>query len=172
VAKYLFGKRAYLSGPIEMANHEHNWRTEPKKILSEKYGLNIFDPFDDPKQNRAGELYEARDAGNWDLVEEIAASFVAKDLSLVDRSDLLFANLPYKVSTCGTHHEIINANNCKKPVLLICEDGVEKIPLWYRGFIKKEHMFGSWVEVYNFLDKIELGEMKNHKRWRFICDMI
>ena len=49
------------------------------------------------------------DAGNWDLVEEIAASFVAKDLSLVDRADILFAYLPYKISTCGSHHEIINA---------------------------------------------------------------
>ena len=155
-----------------MADHAHNWRTEPKKVLTERYGLEIFDPFDDPKQNRSSELYSARDAGNWDLVEEITSSFVTKDLSLVSRSDILIAYLPHKVATTGTHHEIINANNDKKAVLLVCPEGSAYLPLWYRGFIRREHMFGSWNEVYAFLDKVEAGEMKKHKRWRFICGTI
>lgn len=169
---YLKGKRCYLSGAIETADHNHNWRSEPKKVLIEQYGLEIFDPFDDPKQNRSSELYAAREAGNWDLVEEITSSFVAKDLSLVSRSDILIAYLPYKIATAGTHHEIINANNDKKAVLLICPEGAAYLPLWYRGFIKREHMFGSWDEVYAFLDKVEAGKMKNHKRWRLICGTI
>ena len=60
---------------------------------------------------------------------------------------------------------LLTPNNCLKPVLLVCPEGAARLPLWYRGFIKREHMFGSWNEVYVFLDKGEAGEMKNHKRW-------
>ncbi len=47
---YLAGKRCYLSGTIENDTTGFNWRTEPKKVLINRFGIDLFDPFDDPKQ--------------------------------------------------------------------------------------------------------------------------
>lgn len=168
----LRGKRLYLSGPIEFGDHNINWRTEPKRILGEKYGFEIFDPFCDPKQNRVDELDRACEAEDWDTVEAITADFVSKDLIWVNQSDILIAYLPRKVPTTGTVHEIIESARNKRPTLLLCPEGKKYIPKWYRGFIKREHIFGSWDEIYAFLDGVEEGKMKNHRRWRFIYGML
>ena len=164
----LKGKRLYLSGPIEFGDHSLNWRIEPKKVLAERYGLEIFDPFEDPKQNKVDELDAACEAEDWDTVEDITEQFVSKDLTLVNQSDLLIAYLPRKVPTTGTVHEIIVSNQNKRPTLLMCPQGKKYIPKWYRGFIKREHTFGSWEEIYAFLDAVVRGDWKDHKRWRFI----
>ncbi|NIQ15284.1 MAG: hypothetical protein GTO02_13085, partial [Candidatus Dadabacteria bacterium] len=47
---YLRDKRGYLSGTIENDTSEHNWRDEPKRVLTEVFKINLFDPFADPKQ--------------------------------------------------------------------------------------------------------------------------
>lgn len=169
----LRGRRLYLSGPIEHGDHSgENWRIQPKQILAERYGLEIFDPFCDPKQNRVDELNEACEREDWDTVEAITADFVSKDLIWVTRSDLLIAYLPYRVPTTGTVHEIIESNRNKCPTILLCPQGKKYIPKWFRGFIKREHCLGSWEEVYTLLDAVERGEMKHHRRWRFIYGML
>ena len=38
---HLFGSKMYMSGPIEFCG-DINWRNEPKKILSERFGINIL----------------------------------------------------------------------------------------------------------------------------------
>lgn len=169
----LVGKRCYLSGPIENdTNPTHNWRNEPKIILTEEFKLNVFDPFDDPKQQHTSDLYKARDEKDYETVAKIAKGFVRKDLCLVDRSDLLIACLHYKIPTTGTHHEIINSNNAKKPTLLICPQGKEKIPLWYFGFIPHEMMFGSWDDLYNYLREVNNGMHKHNDRWAYVYDLV
>ncbi len=170
--EYLKGKRCYLSGPIENDLSKHNWRDDPKRMLTKNYGIELFDPFADPKQVFADELYSARNNKDYDTIVRIAKGFVRKDLSMVDRSDFLIAYLPYKVPTCGTHHEIINSNNAKKPTLLVCPQGKEFIPLWYYGFIPPEFMFDSWGDIYDYLDEVTLGQHKENNRWHFIYGMV
>ena len=63
---YLKNTRGYLSGCIEYDKHEKNWRNEPKRVLIERFKINLFDPFDDPKQQWVTHLKKARDEKNYD----------------------------------------------------------------------------------------------------------
>lgn len=171
MSKPLNGKRCYLSGPIEFGT-DLNWRIEPKKVLVEKYGIDVFDPFADPKQQWVPDLQAAREAKDYDAMARIARTFVRKDLYSVDRSDILIAYLPYGVPTTGTHHEIINSSDNKRPTLLVCPQGKQFIPIWYYGFIPHQVMFGSWDELYGYLDEVNEGLHKDNHRWWFTYGMI
>lgn len=163
--------RCYLSGPIEHGNGP-DWRIGPKKVLTEEFRINLFDPFSDPKQQWVPLLNKARAEKNYDEMARIAANFVRKDLAVVDRQDFIISCLPYKVPTTGTHHEIINSVNAKKPTLLVCEQGKEFIPLWYYGFIPHEMMFGSWEECYAYLRSVNAGKHKDNNRWAYVYGMV
>jgi hypothetical protein len=169
--KYLSQKRCYLSGPIENDSTGLNWRVEPKKVLTEIFGLNLFDPFEDPKQQWVPALQQARKDRNFDMMVSIARKFVHKDLAMTDRSDLLIAYLPYRVPTFGTTHEIINSADCKKPVLLVSEKK-ELIPLWFYGFIPHEMMFDGWDALYDYLHEVNDGKHIDNPRWQFIYGLI
>ena len=145
---YLDNKRCYLSGPIEHGV-AIDWRTEPKKVLRERFKIDLFDPFDDEKQQWVPALNKARAEKNYPEMRRIAKAFVRKDLSMVDHSHFVIGYLPFKVPTTGTHHELIESNNRKKPTLLVCPQGKENVPLWYYGFIHHDMMFGSFEELYD-----------------------
>ena len=169
---HLQNTRGYLSGCIEYDKHEKNWRNEPKRVLIERFKINLFDPFDDPKQQWVAHLKKARDEKNYDEMARIAKAFVRKDLCMVDRSDFLIAYLPHSVPTTGTHHEIINSSNAKKPTLLVCPQGKENLAFWYYGFVPHDMMFGSWEELYNYLDEVNQGLHKNNDKWGFVYGLI
>ncbi len=165
---YLKNKRIYLSGPIEFGSGE-NWREAPKKVFSERFGIEVFDPYTDPKQNCVEELNKAKAAGDFNLVAHICHQFVRKDLTLVDRVDAVIAFLPYKVPTTGTVHEIVNSNLSKKPTLLVTDkDSIGYIPLWYFGFIPLEFMFAGWGALYQYLDKVDAGKETVNNRWDYV----
>jgi len=164
----LRGKRCYLSGPIQYDDTGHNWRKAPKDVLVNEFGLDLFDPFDDPKQQWVPMLMEAQKNKDYETMARISRQFVRKDLCMVDRSDFIISYLPYKIPTTGTHHEVINSSNAKKPTLLICPQGKEFIPLWYYGFIPHEVMFGGWEEVYQYLRDVEAGKQMQNDRWAYI----
>lgn len=169
---YLKNKKVYLAGPME-ANCDQSWRSDMKDQLEKLFGMVVFDPNADTKQQWVNDLLMARAIIDFDTIEEIAEGFVQKDLGVIDRQDLLIANLPYKVPTVGTVHEIINAySNLKKPVILFCEQGKEFIPFWYYGFIDHRYfMFGSREEVYKQLARIDQGLIE-HRRFNFIYGKI
>jgi len=169
MGQYLSGKRAYLSGAIEHDSTNYNWRIEPTKILTERFGINLFDPFADTKQQWLPALKEARLQSDHQTMAKIAKTFVRKDLAMVDRADMLIAYLPYKVASTGTHHEIINSNNAKKPTLLVSDSGdISYLPIWYFGFIPTEFMFPNWDALYKYLESVESGEHRGNNRWSFI----
>jgi hypothetical protein len=165
---YLENKRLYLSGPIQFGDGS-DWRSEPKKILKDKFGFNVFDPLADPKQQWFSILEEAMATKNYEKVVSIAKMFVRKDLAMVDRADLIIAYVPYKIPTTGVCHEIINSNNAKKPTLLVsnCND-IAYIPIWYFGFIPLEFMFPNWDALFKYLEEVNLGKHKDNYRWSFI----
>ncbi len=102
----------------------------------------------------------------------IAKLFVRKDLSMVDRADLTIGYLPYRIATTGTHHELINSINAKKPTLLICPEGKEKVPAWYYGIVPHQVVFGDWNDLYAYLDEVEAGKHKDNNRWAFIYGLV
>lgn len=170
---YLEGKRVYLSGPIEHGQEDgDNWRIEPSKVLVQEFHVNLFDPFNDPKQQWLPFLTAARESRDYEQMATIAKPFVRKDLCMVDRSDFLIAYLPRGVPTCGTHHEIINSVNAKKPVLLVCPQGKEFVPFWYFGFIPHTQMFSNWGDLYQYLREVNDGKLRGDDRWHFVYGVI
>lgn len=165
--------RCYLGGPIEHdPNAHHNWRTEPTKVLVERFGVNLFDPFADPKQQWVPILKEARDKCDFETMTNIARDFVSKDLIMVERSDFIVSYLPKGVPTTGTHHEIIFSSNNKKPTLLVCPQGKQHVPLWYYGFIPHTCMFGSWEDLYVYLQEVADWKHTDNRRWRYRYGLI
>jgi hypothetical protein len=172
MGKYLENKTCYLSGAIENGDTSYNWRIEPTKILTENFGVKVFDPFADSKQQWVPTLSEARKNKDYETMRKIAKSFVRKDLKMVYKTDFTVAYLPYKVCTTGTIHEIISSNENKNPTLLVCPQGKEFVPLWFFGFIPHEFMFGSWVDLWKYLDEVNEGKHTNNNRWNFIYGLV
>lgn len=173
--KPLVGKRVYLSGPIEFDISGINWRPEIKETLKSRFGLNIFDPFDDPKQSKTTELNTYKNAENFDKVAEIASDFVSKDLIEVDKADMVIANLPYGVPTVGTIHEIVNAVNRKIPTLVVCTKGKKYMSSWLFGVLKNKHQYylhGSWESLYNYLDEVNSKKHIEDRRWKYVYGVI
>ena len=168
----LENKNVYLSAPIEY-NEELDWRDNIKKILKKRFGLNVFDPSQDPKQQWWKVLREAKQTKDYEKIASIAKLFVRKDLAMVDRADLVVAYVPHKVPTTGVVHEIINSNNCKKPTLLVTNSGdIGMIPVWYYGFIPTQFMFPGWEELFAYLEEVEHGKHQDNDRWSFIYGTI
>ena len=168
---YLSEKNFYLSGPIEFGE-EINWRLSVIDYLVKKFNIKIFDPFSDPKQQWVETIKSYKKEKNFDKLTDVAKQFVRKDLGMVDRCDALIAYVPYKIPTVGTHHEIINANNMKKPVMLVCLQGKENIPVWYFGCLNHNLFFNSWNELYDYLEEVNKGSFVNFDRWNFIYGII
>lgn len=169
---YLYGARGYLAGPIECADPTIDWRSEPKRVLIHDFGINLFDPYTDPKQQWFSKLSKAKEAEEYDAVTMISKKFVRKDLSIVDRADLVIAYLRRNIPTTGTVHEIINSNNAKKPTLLVCPDGKKYIPSWYFGFIPHKNMFNSWNDLYDYLKDVDCGKYMDDDKWSYVYKII
>lgn len=170
--KVLKGKRCYLSGPIENDQTGHNWRDHPREFLVRDFKIDLFDPFADPKQQWVGPLMEAKGRLEFDEMARIAKMFVRKDLAMVDRADFVVAYLPKGIPTTGTHHEIINSANAKKPTLLVCPQGKEHVPLWYYGFIPHEFMFDGWDYLHQYLTEVDEWKHSNNDRWAFVYGLV
>lgn len=163
----------YLSGPIEFDNMDFNWRVEPTEVMAQKFGVNVSDPFADPKQAEWGNLSKARDEKDFEEIRRIGRSFVRKDLGTIDRQDFLVAYLPYGVPTCGTHHEIINSHDRQKPTLIVSgKKGKEYIPPWYYGFIHYRYFFNSWAELYDYLAEVNDGKHTDDWLWSMVYEII
>lgn len=168
----LENKRIYLSGPIQHGNETENWRTEPIDRLKKDFKLDVFDPYQDPKQQWAIDLRKAQQNKNYKEMRKIAKKFVRKDLATVDHAHFIIAYVPYKIPTFGVTHEIICSNNNKKPTLIICPEGKELIPLWFYGFVKPKYMFGSWEDLYLYLSEVDQGKHKKDDRWSIVYGLI
>ena len=163
--------KCYLGGPIEFEMGP-NWRIPVVEVLEGEFGVQVLDPFNDPKQQWAPALKKAREKKDFKTMRKIARKFVHKDLCWVDRSDFTISNLPHGVCTTGSHHEITQANDRKKPTLLVCSKGKEYVPFWYQGFIKQKYMFGKWKKLYKYLRAVEAGLHDRDERWHYVLGLI
>lgn len=168
---YLENKQIYLAGPIEFDLSE-NWRVPVLDVLTNRFKINVFDPSIDEKQNKAKLIDKALEEGNYDEVECIARQFVKKDLGTIQRSSALIACNLFKVPTTGTPTEVMHAVNLKQPVMIVCPQGKKFASRWYFGCIKHQYIFGSWNELYDYLDEVDRGLHKNNHRWAFVYDLV
>ena len=132
--------RVYLSGPMDFvasraAEKATGWRTRIGQFLR-RLGVVVFDPWEKPEiramhdYGREGEgTTDVRVAWTYKGGEEgaaaraqVAESFwpaLHIDLRMVDTSDFIICYCPTNVYSVGTPHEIILANEQRKPVLFV-----------------------------------------------------
>jgi len=159
----LYNTRTYLAGSMDKAlDNGVGWRKMIKPIL-QNIGICVLDPTDKPimkglediesRKNRENLLKEGkyRDFGSQVKLLRII------DLRMTDLVDFLVVYYNKDIPTCGTYEEIFNANQSKKPVLIFCKQGKEKIPNWIYWTVNVDHVFNDIDELVNFLIGIDIG---------------
>jgi hypothetical protein len=90
------------------------------------------------------------------------------DLRCTDISDWSIAYLDYSIPMNGTYEEIFTLNRSKKPVLLFCEQGIDKIGDWFFGTLPHQLFFDEWDKLYQYILDINNGTITDTlNRWVF-----
>ena len=169
----LYGSRVYLSGAMERAlDVGEGWRNRITPYL-DRLGIVVLNPCKKPidmvfkiedREYREG----LRMDGDFETLNKEVRILRAVDLRLVDISDFLIVYLDNEVSSCGTWEEIVTANRQKKPVLIHCKQGKERIPDWLWGMLPHQFIFGSWDDLFEYLRQVNIAdEIDNMRRWMF-----
>lgn len=163
----LDNKRVYLSSPMEFASNK-SWTDQHKAILTNEFKLKLFDPWEDEKQVEVSNIQTCITDKNSEGLRTIMKGYCKLDLGNVDRADIIIAYVPHGIPTTGVTHEVVNANNAKKVVLLVEGQDKFKIAKWFYGFIPLKFMFSTWDDLYQFLRDANKDLYKNDDRFYFL----
>ena len=153
-----------------------SWRNWITPFLKSK-GIVVLDPCNKPKTtlgNCADESQEAweklkklKSQGNFDELSSSMRAIRNVDLRLTDKSDFFIVYWDKRLHPVGTVNEIAIAVQQKKPVLMMCEEGVKDLQNWFFGAIPKELFFDSWLELKKYLVHVDEDENVDHLgRWQ------
>lgn len=165
----------YLIGSIDHApDGGIKWRKEITPFLH-SLGVRVFNPCNKPIGENEGpdyskEIQQLKEEGKYDLVVEKMKDTVGSDLHQLDLSSFIICYLDMDIHTCGTYCEITYAALEKKPILIMCKQGVAAIPnfVWGMG-LRHELFFDNWEDLKKYLSHIHTDEkIETLKRWRFI----
>ena len=170
----------YLAGPIDFVEDAgKGFRGELTKKLM-KLGVKknmILDPTDKPVtysgykdfDTEKEHYYSLRKHRQWDELEKLAQMTMHVDLRLVDKSDLIIAVINPDVPMFGTIHEVVQARQQKKPVLLIDPRGREGTSIWALGLVGYKHIFNTIDEAVDYLKDILDGTIDiDDTEWLFL----
>lgn len=163
----------YLSGPIDYAKDPFSWRELVRGELS-KIGCRSLNPLDKPisnvdleEQENVGARHAWKAEGNFHKLKALMEPIRAADLRLVDKSDFIVAYLDNTIQTCGTWEEIFVGNRLKRPVLIVCKQGVKALSDWIFGTLPLEHLFDDFPSLFSYVRSIDSGENTNYLgRWQ------
>ncbi len=93
---YLQSSKCYLSGAIDNDHTGVNWRPTVILELTTCFGIDVFDPFSDPKQNKGDAIKQAKDDRDKQRVQQLISGFVRKDLGVIDRSDFIISRIGFQ----------------------------------------------------------------------------
>jgi len=164
----------YFSGPMDFADDGgRGWREEWTKKLVDM-GINqkqIYNPCKKPFNEVQFDLddeariwRECRENEDWERMEKTASQIMHVDLRLVEKSDIVLVNFPrmdngFRVPTYGTIHEIVFANQCKKPTFMVWEKtGKKDCSAWLMKLVGHKNIFSHVDELISHLHKISQGE--------------
>jgi len=164
---------AYLAGPIDMSeDYGVSYRQE---IIEETKKRGIGIKFLDPTHKLealtpdVGEEQEAirtlKKNRSWTKLRRLMRKIVRSDLRQVDISDFLIVMVDTSIHMCGTYHELILADQQKKPVLVIVKGGKTKASSWLFGIIDPKFMFDNVVDCIDYLDEVNRGKVELNHRW-------
>jgi len=170
----LWGMKCYVVGAMDRANDGGvEWRDNVTPTL-ENLGVVVLNPCNKPISigQEQGEVREVRNKlkenKEYDELSKLIRLIRIVDLRMVDMCDFVIFNLDTTVHTCGSYEEVFWANRMKKPVLLVCKQGKDKVPDWLFGTLPHEHMFNNMDECVEYLCHVAFDEnVKHYKRWMF-----
>lgn len=161
---YLNGKSVYLAGPIhDVADDGKSWRAMMSPRLKE-FGISIEDPTH-KSIHGIGEVGDDKalfkqlaKERKFDELKDKFWPVVRKDLRMIDKVDFMIAVYSPKVRMLGTIHELVIAQNQRKPILLYCEESeLDDLNPWILTFAKKGCFFTSWDKLIDHLKEVDKG---------------
>ena len=164
----------YLCGAMDrVADGGVTWRKAITPQLN-RLGVGVLDPCNKPtdfaKEDRGfrEKIESLKDSGNYAEVKKSMREIAAVDLRMIDIAHFVVMNMDVSAHLCGSYHEAFMAIQQKKPLLVMCEQGVSQMPSWMFGVMPVEHMFSSWEQLLGYLSKVNSGyDTEHYNRWRF-----
>jgi len=167
--------RTYLAGAMDrVADGGHGWRDIITPHLANNFGIKVLNPCKYPikmvKEDEETRSYieNLKLSGNYDQIKTLYGEIRNSDLRCVDLSDFIICHIDIDIHMCGSYEEIVTANRQKKPILIWCKQGKQKIPNWLFFMLPHEHMFSSMEELLSYLQFIHVKNQINEKRWFFL----
>lgn len=166
----LQGMKTYLSGPIQYANDNGTtWRQRiTPKLIS--MGIDVIDPCD--KKDFTSEIGDFRnqmrlwrETGDFEKIRANMKIIRRWDLRAVDYSNFIIVNVDKDIPTWGTVDECVVAERQKKPILIMCKDGLAGCPDWLFAIAKLHEIFTTEDEVIEHLRHINEHGFENDLRW-------
>lgn len=170
----LRGHTVYVSGSIERAiDGGVGWRRQIKPRL-QAMGIGVIDPTDKPDGSNVDEAEmrnianKAKAEGDYNKVRDMYKKIVHEDLRYTDLASFLIVNVDMDNHLCGSIDEAFMAANQQKPVIIVCEKGMEHIPNWMYGRLQHELFFTSFDDMFAYLERLDAGLEPDLDRWVFI----
>ena len=170
-------QRFYLVGPMDSDRDGGKiWRKDMTEWLLDRNALPLdpyhkplkFDPEAMEDDTRFAKIMVAKKICDWEIVSKHVHRLRVVDLRMVDGCDAVICYLDLDKNPCGSYEEIFTVNRSKKPIIVMCPQGMEAIPNWLYGTLPYQMMFDRWDEVEGYLNYIDTApEIDLMDRWRF-----
>jgi nucleoside 2-deoxyribosyltransferase len=155
----------YLCGPMDYAHDGgRGWREEitDKLIAIGFHDNQILNPTRKPitsaghKMSDEVKLMNAyRELGDWQGLERLMKRIMSIDLRMVDKADIVIANLSFDVKTTGSIHEIVTARQQHKPVYVIDTNGYKHVSGWMMGLVGYDRIHITMDDVIEDIRRIK-----------------
>jgi len=170
----LKGQCAYLAGPMDrVADGGVIWRRDITPHLK-SMGVGVLDPCNKPTAfaeetpDFRNHVQSLKDQNQFEEVRRLMRDITAIDLRMIDIAHFVIMYMSLDTHMCGSYNEAFLAVQQKKPLLIMCEQGVSQMPHWMFGVMPHQHMFSSWDDLLKYLHSIDEGnDTKHYKRGRF-----
>jgi len=163
----------YSCGPMDAAlDGGIEWRKKVEIYCRQK-NIGHLNPCDKPTllvtedEKFRKEIQELKDEGNYEEAKRRVKEVVGYDLAMVDNCRIMIMKVDPTIHLCGTYWEACYAVQQHKPVLLFCEQGINRIPNWLFGVLDYKLFFSSLEEVFNYLNKVDNNEIQLDRKWKF-----
>lgn len=165
---------AIFSGAMDEASDGGvDWRTRITPKLF-KMGIGVFNPCDKPVTGHIeddkfrAELREHRTQGNHEKAKMMVRPIVGVDLRMVHLSSFIILYIDKNIFMCGSTVEATWALQQRKPLLIVCKQGINEIPLFLFGMNPYQLMFNNFDEMMIYLNHIDSDPVVDDlRRWQF-----
>jgi hypothetical protein len=146
------------------------WREKITPCL-ESLGMIVYNPLHKPIDIGREEISDKeicnklKGEGRFEELSKEMHVVRCVDLKCVDKCDVVLVNLDTSMQICGTYEEIFWANRLKRPVIIMCPQGLTAIPNWLYGTLDYHLFFDNWDNVKQYFINISNGII-NNKDWR------